>query len=292
VTILARMTAQARRLSDSPPARIEDDAEPDPDDFVLRSDRLYDDRRLARLYRSGRTPDAAVVWRLDSAASWEAAGEELARRASYQPLGRYWAWAPARRLARALAPTPVRPNLVTIAAAAAFLGAVGLVGFGGDNLVERLAVAALLAAALVLDTADGHLARLQGTCSEFGRWLDAVLDESCDMALHAAIAWACFNRDSRPGWLMLAVVYAAGKHVFQVARTTTGPRDAVGLARGGKEAERLRSLARLAGHADVRWHLWIALALAGRLEWALAAFAPYYAARVIAMGVSRSRRHA
>lgn len=286
------MTAQARRLSDSPAMCVDDGAEPDPADFVMRSDRLYDDRRLARLYRSGRTPDAAVVWRLDSVASWEAAGEELARRASYQPLGRYWAGAPARRLARALAPTPVRPNLVTIAAAAAFLGAVGLVGFAGDALAERLSIAALLAVALVLDTADGHLARLQGTCSEFGRWLDAVLDEACDMALHAAIAWACYERDARPGWLMLAVVYAAGKHVFQVAQTTTGPRGADGPARGDQEAGLLRGLARLAGHADVRWHLWIVLALAGRLEWALAAYAPYYAARVIAMGVSRSRRHA
>ena len=42
---------------------------------------------------------------------------------------------------------------------------------------------------------------LQGTSSAFGRWLDQVLDELADMALHAAIAWAAFSRDGRPIWL-------------------------------------------------------------------------------------------
>ena len=60
------------------------------------------------------------------------------------------------------------------------------------------AVALCLALALVLDTADGRLARLQGTCSAFGRWLDQVLDELADLALHAAIAWAAFVRDGQP----------------------------------------------------------------------------------------------
>ena len=61
--------------------------------------------------------------------------------------------------------------------------------------MSRWLASASLAAALVLDTSDGHLARLQGTASEFGRWLDANLDELGDMALHAAIAWAAFARD-------------------------------------------------------------------------------------------------
>src|SRR6266436_9101612 len=71
--------------------------------------------------------------------------------------------------------------------------------------------AAALALALVLDTADGHLARLQGTASEFGRWLDALLDELSDMALHAAIAWAAFARDRVPLWLILGMLYGMGK---------------------------------------------------------------------------------
>ena len=46
------------------------------------------------------------------------------------------------------------------------------------------------------------------------------------------------------------------------------------------------SLVRLIGHADVRWHLWILLALAGRLEIALLFYACYFALRTTA-GVLR-----
>ena len=68
----------------------------------------------------------------------------------------------------------------------------------------------------MLDTADGRLARLQGTSSAFGRWLDQVLDELADMVLHAAIAWAAFCRDGQPGWLLLGILYASSKYLFQV----------------------------------------------------------------------------
>ena len=73
-----------------------------------------------------------------------------------------------------------------------------------------------MALALVLDTADGHLARLQGTSSAFGRWLDEFLDELGDLALHAAIAWSAFARDGRPVWLLLGIAYASGKYLFRV----------------------------------------------------------------------------
>ena len=135
-----------------------------------------------------------------------------------------------------------------------------------------------LALALVLDTADGRLARLQGTSSAFGRWLDQVLDELADMALHAAIAWAAFCRDGRPVWLLLGIIYASGKYLFLVQsllgdelegaheqpchadrRSGRSPES----RRGRKGLDRLTGLVRLIGHADVRWHLWIVLALRG-----------------------------
>ncbi len=73
-----------------------------------------------------------------------------------------------------------------------------------------------MAVALVLDTADGRLARLQGTSSAFGRWLDEFLDEMVDLVLHAAIAWSAFVRDGRPVWLLLGIAYASGKYLFRV----------------------------------------------------------------------------
>ena len=46
------------------------------------------------------------------------------------------------------------------------------------------------------------------------------------------------------------------------------------------------------GHADVRWHLWIALAILGRLELALAAYAVYFPLRALAGSVRKGVRYA
>jgi hypothetical protein len=49
---------------------------------------------------------------------------------------------------------------------------------------------------------------------------------------------------------------------------------------------------RLIGHADIRWHLWIALAAVGRLDLALAAYAGYYPLRAFTGAVRKGVRHA
>ena len=255
---------------------------------ILRTDRLYDAGRLRRALRSGRDPDRAVIWRLDRPGALDSADSELIRRRTYQPLGRYWALAPARAIARVLAPTRIHPNAVTVAAASMMLFAAWIVGSGlGWNLVA----ASSLAVALILDTADGHLARLQGTASEFGRWLDAVLDEMADMALHAGIAWGMFAATGRPVWLVAGMSYAMGKYLFVVATRddATTPKatepDAIPEGPGP-----LTSAVRLAGHADVRWHLWIVLAAFGHLEWALIAYAIYFPARTAAVAARKAVR--
>jgi len=259
---------------------------PPPEDAaILRADRLYDAAKLSRILRRGRDPEGAVLWRLDGPDALAHAEAELSRRRTYQPLGRYWALAPARTLARILVPTRVRPNALTLAAGGSMLAASALVGFGSLSLLVRLATAALLALALVLDTADGHLARLQGTATPFGRWLDALLDEAADMALHAAIAWSAYARDGRPGWLAVGMLYAIGKYIFTYVNAPVEPPvpPSPGLP---APAGRATSFIRLLGHADLRWHAWIALAALGRLDAALLAYAAYYPARALA-GIRR-----
>ncbi len=274
---------------------------------ILRTDRLYDPARLRRALRRGRDPETAVLWRLDRPQGLAGAEDELTRRQSYQPIGRFWALGPARRLARTLAPTRVRPNTLTLASAALMLGGSVRVAMGLARPSEQVATASALAMALVLDTADGHLARLQGTASEFGRWLDAFLDELCDLTLHAAIAWAAFVRDGRPAWLVLGIVYASGKYLFLVGTTNDRGDEPVARPSAGQphlsvkalpEPEprpeapsTLTSAVRLAGHADVRWHLWIVLAALGRLDFALVAYAAYYPARSLAKVVRKAVRH-
>jgi phosphatidylglycerophosphate synthase len=174
------------------------------------------------------------------------------------------------------------------------LAASGLVAFAGAGASVNFTASALMALALVLDTADGHLARLQGNASEFGRWLDAALDELGDMALHAAAAWAAFHRDAQPAWLLLGMLYGMGKYLFQFGNGAWER----GTSAGGvprpnpAHAGALATVVRLAGHADVRWHLWIVLALCGRLDVALAAYAAYFPARALAGAVRKAAGHA
>ncbi len=258
---------------------------------VLRTDRLYDRSRVRRALKRGADVESAAIWRLDTPEGLRGAEDELIRRSSYQPLGRYWALTPARALARRLAPTFVRPNAVTIAAACFMLTASALVAFMTAGWVVNLAVALALALALVLDTADGHLARLQGTASPFGKWLDAWLDELCDMALHAAIAWSWFIRTNQVGWLLAGMAYGMGKYVFSVSATNV-TNDSASETANRSHAEpnsRLRALVRMCGHADVRWHLWIALAVVGRLDIALAGYVFYYPARAVLAVASKAR---
>ena len=257
---------------------------------ILRADRLYDQARLRRVVRSGRDPEAAVVWRLDRPGALASADAELVRRQTYQPIGRFWALAPAKALARALAPTAVRPNAVTMAAALAMLTAAGAVATGWTGPLLQAVTAITLALALVLDTTDGHLARLQGTATDFGRWLDSVLDELCDMALHAAIAWGAYVQSGHVAWLAMGMLYGMSKYVFVIAQepanVTREP--ATARARPGSATR----LARLIGHADVRWHLWIILAAIGRLDWALIAYAAYFPLRTAAAAARKAVRHA
>jgi hypothetical protein len=280
---------------------------PSEEAVILRTDRLYDPARLRRALRRGRDPETAVLWRLDRPQGLAGAEAELTRRQSYQPIGKYWSLGPARWLGRTLAPTRVRPNALTLASAALMLGGAGRVALGATGPTAQALTASAMALALVLDTADGHLARLQGTASEFGRWLDAFLDELCDMTLHAAIAWAAFAREGQPAWLVVGMLYAMGKYVFLVGTTNDRgnepePRPSVGqphltvkplpaLPSARETPSTATTAVRLAGHADVRWHLWIVLAALGRLELALAAYAAYYPARALAGAVRKAVRH-
>jgi hypothetical protein len=263
---------------------------------ILRTDRVYDQIRLRRGVARGRDPESAVVWRLDSAAGLAGAEDELIRRKSYQPLGRFWALGPARWLARRLAPTRVRPNHLTVASTLLVLSTSACVAWLPSLVIFNAAAALALAAALVLDTADGHLARLQATASAFGKWLDSNLDELGDMTLHAAIAWAAYLRSAHAGWLLLGILYSAGKYLFTVAGATWTPARSDDLApvplHVRPARSRLRRLVEFAAHADVRWHLWIVLAAFGCLELELFAYAFYYPARTIAGAARKAVSHA
>jgi phosphatidylglycerophosphate synthase len=149
--------------------------------------------------------------------------------------------------------------------------------------------AAPLAAFLVLaawffDRADGQLARLQGTTSSLGAWLDANVDELHDIGWHVALAFAAASQTVSPWpWLFL-FGFLGGKYLFMhglmteqsIACDNSGAVQ-VTSARAGC----LRSLYHLPGNADVRVHLLIAAVVTGWLTPELALIGVYYNLRWI-----------
>jgi len=200
--------------------------------IILRADRVYDPKRLRGAVRRGRSPETAVVWRLDTPHGLAEAEAELARRRSYQPIGRFWAVPLSRLLVRCLAPTRVRPHTLTILGFLFMLAAAAVVAWDDRAPALCWTASGLLASAFLLDISDGRLARRQGTASPLGRWLDTTLDETGEMVLHAAIACAAFWRTGLPIWLGLGMIYGMSKYLFVLsndewdrAHRNAGPND-------------------------------------------------------------------
>jgi phosphatidylglycerophosphate synthase len=107
-------------------------------------------------------------------------------------------------LARALLPTPISPNLVT-------LGSIGCGVYAGYLMLlktpHHFQWAALCAfGSTVLDCADGQLARLRKTSSVFGRMLDGSADLIVSSAILSAGGWWIYSKYSARPWLALLVM--------------------------------------------------------------------------------------
>lgn len=269
--------------------------EPPQDAFVLRTDRLYDPVKLRRAIGNGRSLNSAVVWRLDGNHLLAGAADELIRRTTYQPIGRFWAFNPAKLLAGLLTETRIRPNHLTAIAAISMLASAALIAFAQPLILRTVLPAALMAIALIVDTADGHLARLQGTASRVGRWLDATLDELGDMALHAGVAWAAFRSSGDGIWLVVGMAYGMSKYLFFASNTIWDdgqpPQDSPAPSINMISPWSLRGVAHWLGHADVRWHTWILLALVGGLKIELVAATIYFILRFAAGSWRKAGAH-
>ena len=113
-----------------------------------------------------------------------------------------------RRLARTVAATAaslgLSPNLVTALSAALSAGGLALLLIAGPHWWSALIGAALLAAGYVFDSADGQVARLTGTGSPAGEWLDHVVDAARTPAIHLTVALMMVIH--RPDLTWLAIV--------------------------------------------------------------------------------------
>ena len=113
-------------------------------------------------------------------------------------------------LVKALVPTPITPNQITIAACAVG-SASGFAFYAGGygSSLWMIVGAFLVFASIILDCSDGQLARVRGTASMFGRAMDGVADYFPTISTFYGLAFFLDMRVQAgwPGWIL---GYAAG----------------------------------------------------------------------------------
>lgn len=117
-----------------------------------------------------------------------------------------------RRLGRIFAAAAysrnLTPNQVTVISAAATFSALALLVLTDPTTGTALLVAALLMLGYALDSADGQLARLTGTGSAAGEWLDHTVDAFKEGSVHLCVLicwWRYLDLDS--AWLIVPIVF-------------------------------------------------------------------------------------
>lgn len=146
------------------------------------------------------------------------------------------------------------PNQVTLGSAAMSLLGITLVAILPATLATGCTVAILLTVAYALDSADGQLARLRGTGSAGGEWLDHVVDCVKSVTIHLAVLICWFtNIDFISSlWLLIPLAYCVQSVTWFFSITLTeqllsqsGRRKSKSAANPREQAPAARSLAML-----------------------------------------------
>lgn len=120
-------------------------------------------------------------------------------------------------LARLLVKTPATPNQISLVAFGIAVGS--LVGFlFGLNIVGGL----LAQLSSVVDGADGSLARLKGMSSDFGGFLDAVLDRYADILIVLGLTLWSAGNEAYPGIWLAGFLAATGSICVSYTRARVG----------------------------------------------------------------------
>ncbi len=122
-----------------------------------------------------------------------------------RPLGRIFA-AAAHQLR-------LQPNHVTMISAAFTLGGIVLLAILPATVPTAVIVAAALVLGYALDAADGQLARLTGTGSLAGEWLDHVVDSAKIATLHLAVLISFYRYFDLPSWCLLVPLAFSAAYV-------------------------------------------------------------------------------
>ncbi len=169
-----------------------------------------------------------------------------------------------RRLAAVAAAWGWTPNAVSAVSAACSLLGIVLLAVAGSSVLVGVSVALLLALGYAWDSADGQVARLTGTGSVFGEWLDHMIDCTKISALHIAVGVHLLRFTDLPAaWLLLPALYLLVSNVLFFGMILTDQlRRATGTAKGTTAGSLsvLRSLAILPSDYGALCVVFVALA--------------------------------
>ncbi len=113
-----------------------------------------------------------------------------------------------RRISVLLAGTPITANAITVLNLLICLG--GALLFSLGEYAWTLLAGVLIQLASILDGSDGEIARLKFHSSQFGAWLDTVLDRYADVAIAAGISYGYWLAHPEPITWLGAIVAITG----------------------------------------------------------------------------------
>ncbi|MCC6233295.1 MAG: CDP-alcohol phosphatidyltransferase family protein [Verrucomicrobiales bacterium] len=163
-----------------------------------------------------------------------------------------------RPLARLLIPTPVTPNMISVAAT--LLGLVSAAMFAVGNPAWSVIAAVLFQGSAILDCVDGDVARVAFKESPLGKWLDLVGDQVVHIGVFLGITAGVMRSGggAHMAWLGALAVVGAAMSFWRVLRGMRRPPEAGGSGR-------LQGLIDAATNRDFSV-LVLILAILGRLE--------------------------
>ncbi|MBN2264318.1 MAG: CDP-alcohol phosphatidyltransferase family protein [Candidatus Aminicenantes bacterium] len=122
----------------------------------------------------------------------------------YLPFDRYVIRPPAGLIAKALFRTSVTPNQVTVTSL--FFALLAAVSYSYGRPVYFAVGGGLTLVSMILDAADGMLARAKNMTSRYGAFLDLFLDRIADFAVLAGASYGYYAYTRNQAFLALGLV--------------------------------------------------------------------------------------
>ncbi|MCK5305929.1 MAG: CDP-alcohol phosphatidyltransferase family protein [Candidatus Omnitrophica bacterium] len=176
--------------------------------LTLKANYIYDRRRLTKLIRKGAVNlSPAILWEIKNKRDVKNAEAALDRIRNF-PIGRYINLPLAKAMDARLVKTSVTPNQLTFISLA--LGILGALCFASHAYGLLILAAIFIQLHYILDFADGHLARLRGTASGFGAFLDGMTNKVVESFCYVGISYGLFMKYDRIFFLIIGLLVIVG----------------------------------------------------------------------------------